>query len=65
MGLLWEKLGIQTADELGIWQASDLIDELTGDEGTGGHATSNMNGHANGNGSGNGAGTYALNGGAR
>jgi len=55
VGLLREKFGIQTADELGIRQASDLIDELKSDEGTSGHSTS----HANGNGA------YAVNGGAR
>ena len=58
MGLLREKFGIQTADELGIRQASDLIDELKSDEPT---ASPGTNGHANGNGNG----TYAVNGGAR
>ena len=56
VGLLREKFGIQTADELGIRQASDLIDELKSDEPT---ASPGTNGHANGNG------TYAVNGGAR
>jgi hypothetical protein len=55
--LLRERYGIQTADELGIRQASDLIDELKSDEPTTGHA----NGHTNGNG----AGSYAVIGGAR
>ena len=51
--LLRERFGLQTADELGIRQASELIDELKSDDqdGTG------SNGHANG--------TYATNGGAR
>jgi hypothetical protein len=58
LALLRDRFGIQTADELGIRQASALIDELKGDE----PATSpGTNGHANGNGSG----TYAVNGGAR
>ena len=53
VGLLRERFGLQTADELGIRQASELIDELKNDDqdGTG------SNGHANG--------TYATNGGAR
>jgi len=53
VGLLQERFGLQTADELGIRQASELIDELKSDDqdGTG------SNGHANG--------TYATNGGAR
>ena len=34
VGMLRERFGIQTADELGIRQASSLIDELKGDEGT-------------------------------
>jgi hypothetical protein len=58
--LLRERYGIQTADELGIRQASNLIDELKSDEGT---TSPGTNGHTNGNGSGNG--TYAVNGGAR
>ena len=58
VSLLRERFGLNTADELGIRQASTLIDELKGDE----PATSpGTNGHANGNGSG----TYAVNGGAR
>jgi len=60
VGLLRERFGLTTADELGIRQASNLIDELKSDEGT---ASPGTNGHANGNGSGNG--TYAVNGGAR
>jgi len=53
VGLLRERFGLQTADELGIRQASELIDELKSDDqdGTG------SNGHTNG--------TYATNGGAR
>ena len=53
VGLLQERFGLQTADELGIRQASELIDELKShdQDGTG------SNGHANG--------TYATNGGAR
>jgi len=59
VSLLRERFGLNTADELGIRQASTLIDELKSDgensPGTFGH------GHANGNG----AGTYAMTGGAR
>jgi hypothetical protein len=51
VGLLRERFGLTTADELGIRQASSLIDELKSDEPT--------NGHANGNGA------YAVTGGAR
>jgi len=53
VALLRERFGLQTADSLGIRQASDLIDELKNDDqdGTG------SNGHANGK--------YATNGGAR
>jgi hypothetical protein len=53
VALLRERFGLQTADSLGIRQASDLIDELKNDDedGTG------SNGHANG--------PYATNGGAR
>jgi len=51
VGLLRERLGLTTADERGIRQASTLIDELKSDEPT--------NGHANGNGA------YAATGGAR
>ena len=55
VGLLRERFGISHADELGIRQASNLIDELKSDEPTNGHA----NGHANGNGA------YATTGGVR
>jgi hypothetical protein len=55
VGLLRERFGLTTADELGIRQASTLIDELKSDEPTNGHA----NGHANGNGA------YAATGGVR
>jgi hypothetical protein len=51
VGLLRERFGLTTADELGIRQASALIDELKSDEHT--------NGHTNGNGA------YAATGGAR
>ena len=51
VGLLRERFGLTTADELGIRQASNLIDELKSDEPT--------NGHTNGNGA------YAATGGAR
>jgi len=51
VGLLRERFGLTTADELGIRQASALIDELKSDEPT--------NGHANGNGA------YAAAGGAK
>ena len=56
VGLLRDKFGLTTADELGIRQASNLIDEMKGDEPT---ASPITNGHANGNGS------YATTGGAR
>ena len=56
VGLLRDKFGLTTADELGIRQASNLIDELKGDEPT---TSPGTNGHANGNGA------YAMNGGAR
>jgi hypothetical protein len=56
VGLLRERFGIQTADELGIRQASNLIDELKSDEPT---ASPSTNGHANGNGA------YATTGGVR
>ena len=55
VGLLRERFGLTTADELGIRQASALIDELKSDEPTNGHT----NGHTNGNGA------YAVTGGAR
>ena len=51
VGLLRERFGLTTADELGIRQASALIDELKGDEG----ATPGTNGN----------GAYATTGGAR
>jgi hypothetical protein len=51
VGLLRERLGLTTADELGIRQASNLIDELKSDEPT----TAGSNGN----------GAYATTGGAR
>jgi len=51
VGMLRERFGIQTADELGIRQASELIDELKGD----GESSPSMNGN----------GSYATTGGAR
>jgi hypothetical protein len=51
VGLLRERFGLTTADELGIRQASNLIDELKSDEGTSPGT--------------NGNGTYATTGGAR
>jgi hypothetical protein len=57
VGVLRERFGLTTADELGIRQASNLIDELKSDEPT--------NGHANGNTNGNGVANYATTGGAR
>ena len=51
MGLLRERFGLTTADELGIRQASNLIDELKGDDPTNSPSV-------------NGNGTYAMNGGA-
>ena len=59
LNLLREKFGLTTADELGIRQASNLIDELKSDEGT----SPSTNGHTNGNGAGNGS--YATTGGVR
>jgi hypothetical protein len=59
VGLLRERFGLTTADELGIRQASNLIDELKSDELT---ASPSTNGHANGHSNGNGA--YATAGGA-
>jgi hypothetical protein len=53
VGLLRERFGLTIADDLGIRQASDLIDELKSDEPT----TTGSNG--------NGAGSYAATGGAR
>jgi hypothetical protein len=52
VGMLRERFGLTTADELGIRQASNLIDELKGDEPTASPGT-------------NGNGTYATTGGAR
>ena len=51
VGLLRERFGLTTADELGIRQASNLIDELKGDEGTSPGTSGN--------------GAYATTGGAR
>ena len=56
LSLLRDRFGLTTADELGIRQASNLIDELKSDEPT---ASPSTNGHANGNGA------YATTGGAR
>jgi hypothetical protein len=58
VGLLRERFGLSTADELGIRQASNLIDELKRDEPA---ASPGTNGHTNGNG----AGSYSKTGGAR
>ena len=52
VGLLRERFGLTTADELGIRQASNLIDELKSDEPTASPGT-------------NGNGAYATTGGAR
>ena len=52
LNLLREKFGLTTADELGIRQASNLIDELKSDEPTASPST-------------NGNGVYATTGGAR
>jgi hypothetical protein len=54
VGLLRERFGLTTADELGIRQASNLIDELKSDEGT---TSPGTNGHTNG--------AYAATGGVR
>ena len=56
VSLLRDRFGLTTADELGIRQASNLIDELKSDEPT---ASPGTNGHTNGNGA------YATTGGAR
>ena len=53
VGLLRERFGLQTADELGIRQASELIDELKSGDQDG----ASVSGHTNG--------TYATSGGAR
>ena len=55
VAVLRERFGLTTADELGIRQASNLIDELKSDEPT----TAGTNGHQKGNGA------YAATGGAR
>jgi hypothetical protein len=60
VNLLRDRYGLTTADELGIRQASTLIDELKSDE----QAPTHTNGHSE-NGNGNGSGSYAVNGGAR
>jgi hypothetical protein len=52
VGILRERFGLTTADELSIRQASNLIDELKGDEPTASPGT-------------NGNGAYATTGGAR
>jgi hypothetical protein len=54
VGLLRERFGLTTADELGIRQASALIDELKSDEPT---TSPGTNGHTNG--------AYAATGGVR
>jgi hypothetical protein len=46
LSLLRERFGLATADEVGIRQARNLIDELNSDEPTNGHSS----GHQNGNG---------------
>ena len=56
VSLLRERYGLGTADELGIRQASVLIDELKSDE----PSTANTNGHSE-----NGTSSYAVTGGAR
>ena len=53
VALLRERFGLQTADSLGIRQASDLIDELKSDDQDGASTSGQLNG------------TYATNGGAR
>jgi hypothetical protein len=55
-GLLHDRFGLANVSELGIREASELIDELKADEVAG-----SGNAHTNGNG----AGTYAVTGGAR
>jgi hypothetical protein len=57
LALLRERFGLQTADSLGIRQASDLIDELKTGPQDGDQDGASASGHANG--------TYATNGGAR
>lgn len=56
VALLRERFGVTTADQLGIREASNLIDELKSDDGT---ASPSTNGHTSGNGA------YAVTGGAR
>ena len=53
MGLLQERFGLTAADELGIRQASNLIDDLKGDEGDSTSPGTNGNG------------AYTMNGGTR
>ena len=53
-GLIHDRFGLEAVGELGIREASELIDELKGDE-----AGDGTNSHANGNG------TYSAKGGAR
>jgi hypothetical protein len=55
VSLLRDRFGLQKADELGIRQASTLIDELKSDEPANGHSSSPPNGN----------GAYAVTGGAR
>ena len=62
VSLLRDRYGLTTADELGIRQASDLIDEL---KNGGTDAGPDSAGHAGSNSSSNGARTYAVTGGAR
>jgi len=52
VSLLRDRFGLTTADELGIRQASNLIDELKNDEPTDGPANSNGNGALSGAGGG-------------
>lgn len=59
LGLLRERFGISTADDLGIRQASNLIDELKADDDASSAPSAPTNGHANGHGE------YASNGGGR
>ena len=62
LSLLRDRYGLTTADELGIRQASDLIDEL---KNGGSEAGPDSASHAGGSGSSNGARAYAVTGGAR
>jgi hypothetical protein len=63
--LLQERYGIRTADELGVRQASGLIDELKNDgqEGVASSARPSANGHSQADGAANGR--FAMTGGAR